>query len=117
LSSGKFASFAVHFTISGFKAGSELSVFVDNQSIDWVPHPNIGVDRWEYSIPVALPLSVGTHSLMFELSDAADEDITRLWRFEVIEYGDDNECVVFSRPLNMICTNYCPIDLTRRMAT
>jgi hypothetical protein len=91
--SGTYARHLVRFSLSGVPHVEDLVVRLDGNVLGWAPRKDIGYDRWHYDIPVNAPLEEGEHELMFELKERRREGEAQLCSAEVLEFGDEKECV------------------------
>ena len=94
-SSGAYARHLVRFSLSGLPDADDLVVAGDGGDLGWVPRPGIGEDRWHYDLPADVPLKAGEHELSFTLKNRAREGVAQLCSAEVLEFGDESECVAY----------------------
>ncbi len=93
VSSGTFSRHLVRFSLSGLLESSDLTVELDGVDLGWVPKEGLGVDRWHYDVYQDDALAGGTHEVKFTLLNADREGIAQLCNVEILEFGDENECV------------------------
>lgn len=91
-SSGTYSRHLVKFSLSGIPSVDDLVVLLDGIDLGWVPRKDIGVDRWHYDFWRESGLSAGAHELSFVLK-IDREGVAQLCSVEVLEFGDEAECV------------------------
>ena len=96
-SSGMYAWALVRFSLSGLPSAKDLRVALDGHNLHWAPRKDIGVDRWHYDIKLDVPLEGGEHTLNFTLMTKEREGEAQLCSVEVLEFGDEDECVASRR--------------------
>lgn len=96
LSSGNYARHLIKFSLSGLPSRDDLTILFDGVDLEWVPRTDIGVDRWHYDVYKDEPLSAGVHKISFVLKNRELEGDAQLCSVEVLEYGTEEEYVVFS---------------------
>ncbi|KAJ7644444.1 IgA peptidase M64-domain-containing protein [Roridomyces roridus] len=92
-SSGTFSRHLVRFSVSGLPKATDLKVDLDGIDLDWVPRPNIGLDRWHYDVYREGGLDGGSHTLTFTLLNGAREPAAQICNAEILEFGDESEFV------------------------
>ncbi|KAI0630008.1 IgA peptidase M64-domain-containing protein [Trametes polyzona] len=92
-SSGTYAWHLVRFSLSGLPEKGDLRVELDGKDLGWVPHADIGVDRWHYDVKLNKTLKGGEHEVKFTLRNEAREGVAQLCSVEVLEFGDEDEFV------------------------
>lgn len=97
MSSGMYASHLVRFSLSGLPAQSDVKVEIDGTDLGWEPKLGIGVDRWHYDIHRDGGLKGGEHQVEVTLLNADREGIAQLCNLEILEFGDEDECVLWFR--------------------
>ncbi|KAJ6465034.1 IgA peptidase M64-domain-containing protein [Mycena vitilis] len=92
-SSGAYARHLVRFSVSGLPEKSDLKVDLDGVDLGWVPHLNIGLDRYHYDVYRDGGLSTGSHTLTFTLLNGDREPAAQMCNAEMLEFGDESEFV------------------------
>ncbi len=90
-SSGTFSRYALRLDLSGLPTKEDLIVSIDGEDMKWEPKEDLGIDRWHYTIHRDYPLSAGNHDLVIHLQASGNETISRLYSYEILEFGDDKE--------------------------
>lgn len=86
----------MRFSLSGLPEEDDLVVAFDDEQLPWSPRPGIGVDRWHYDIHRHESLQEGEHELSFTLQNGDREGTAQLCSAEILEFGDETECVALS---------------------
>ena len=92
-SSGTYAWSLVRFSLSGLPHADDLRVELDGHNLHWKPRKDIGIDRWHYDIKLDRPLTLGEHTVNFTLLTKGREGDAQLCSVEILEFGDEDECV------------------------
>ncbi|KAF8631042.1 hypothetical protein AX15_002650 [Amanita polypyramis BW_CC] len=93
ISSGLYFRHLVRFSLSGLPEKNDVVIELDGACLDWVPRPDIGLDRWHYDIHRNFPLSHGEHEIKFTLLNDEREGAAQLCSVEILEFGDETEFV------------------------
>ncbi|KAG5646491.1 hypothetical protein DXG03_003256 [Asterophora parasitica] len=92
-SSGTYPRHLVRFSLSGLSESTDLKVELDGNDLEWVPRPDIGLDRWHYDIPQDRALGPGPHELKFTLLSGKRVGVAQLCSVELLEFGNEQEFV------------------------
>lgn len=95
MSSGEYSRHIIRFSLSGLPDSSDLKVELDDTNLEWGAQPDIGLDRWHYDIHRKYSLSPKEHEVKFTLVNGDREGIAQLCSVEILEYGDEDEFVLF----------------------
>lgn len=104
-SAGTYSRHLLRISLSGLPDKADLKIELDGVDLEWVPRPDIGVDRWFYDHTVEKGLSAGEHKLSFTLRNGARQGTAQLCSVEVLEFGDEKEFVVPFRRDNLWLTS------------
>lgn len=93
-SSGTYSRYMLTFSLSGIPHARNLRISLDGSYLEWAARGDVGDDRWFYNFLFDESLKPGTHILAFELLNSEIQGTAQLCSVEILEYGDENECVL-----------------------